>query len=276
VDDKSAIEELVRLGLTGYEARAYVALIGRGSCTAADVARLAGLPRQRIYDVLGGLVERGLASTRRGGVVRYVATDPSQAMDQLIAAQRQQLLAFEGQANAVAEKLAPVYHAGQDRTDPLQFIEVLRDRRAINARFDELQAAVQREILVFNKPPYAKWPQENVAGLPVARRREARGMYELSLFNDLAATEGVRRFIQAGEEVRFVPELPLKLVIIDEAIVMFGMADPVAERSDLTIMVVRHPSLAKVLKRAFDAYWEEGMTFEQAYEQVVQFQRESA
>jgi hypothetical protein len=86
----------------------------------------------------------------------------------------------------------------------------------------------------------------------------------------------VRRFIQAGEEVRFVPELPLKLVIIDEAIVMFGMADPVAERSDLTIMVVRHPSLAKVLKRAFDAYWEEGMTFEQAYEQVVQFQRESA
>jgi len=70
--------------------------------------------------------------------------------------------------------------------------------------------------------------------------------------------------MQAGEEARFVPRLPLKLVIIDETIVMFGMEDPVAGSSDLTIVVVEHPSLAKTLKLAFDATWATGLTFEDA------------
>ena len=83
------------------------------------------------------------------------------------------------------------------------------------------------------------------------------------------AGDGVRRFLEAGEEARFVPELPLKLVIIDETIVMFGMQDPVAGSSDLTIVVVEHPSLAKVLKLAFDAVWDQGLTFDEAYERFV-------
>ena len=46
---------------------------------------------------------------------------------------------------------------------------------------------------------------------------------------------------------------------------MFGMEDPVAGAlADLTIMVVEHPSLAKVLKIAFEAVWSEGLTFDEA------------
>ena len=56
-EDVVQLEELTRLGLTIYEAKAYLALIRRGSSTAAEVARLAGVPRQRIYDVLASLVD---------------------------------------------------------------------------------------------------------------------------------------------------------------------------------------------------------------------------
>ena len=258
------VEQLSQLGLTSYQARAYLALIGRDSFTAAQVARLAGLPRQRIYDVLDSLVEAGLAATRPGRVVKYSAADPKTAVEGLLAAHRRQLADLEDGASAIAEELASAYHAGQEHTDPLEYIEVLRDPGAINARFDEIQASVKKEILVFTKPPYAKPPQENVAGLAVARSHMARGMYEFSLFDDPDATEGVRRFIEAGEDARVVPELPLKLVIVDETIVMFGMQDPVAGRSDLTIVVVEHPSLARVLRMAFNAYWAEGLSFEEA------------
>jgi hypothetical protein len=34
-------------------------------------------------------------------------------------------------------------------------------------------------------------------------------------------------------------------------------------------MVVEHPQLAKVLKIAFLAVWEQGLTFDEAYEQLV-------
>ena len=258
------VEQLSRLGLTSYQARAYLALTGRDSFTAAQVARLAGLPRQRIYDVLDSLVEAGLAATRPGRVVKYSAADPKTAVDGVVVTHRQQLADLEEGASAIAEELAAAYHAGQEHTDPLEYIEVLRDPGAINARFDEIQASVKKEILVFTKPPYAKPPQENVEGLAVARSHMARGMYEFSLFDDPDATEGVRRFVEAGEDARVVPELPLKLVIVDETIVMFGMQDPVAGRSDLTIVVVEHPSLARVLRTAFNAYWAEGLSFEEA------------
>ncbi len=269
MDAPRLIARLTRLGLTSYEARAYSALVRRDSFTAAQVAREAGLPRQRIYDVLGNLVQRGLASARPGHQVKYAAVAPELAIARLIAIQREELAERERDAAEIVEVLTPDYEAGQAHTDPLEYIEVLHDRGAINERFAELQSQVKREILVFTKPPYAKPPQENVEGLEVTLTHDARSVYEASIFDDPATTEGVRRFIEAGEEARFVDRLPLKLVIIDETIVMFGMEDPVANSEALTIVVVEHPSLAQVLKIAFDTVWEQGLTFNQAYDRHV-------
>jgi sugar-specific transcriptional regulator TrmB len=264
MDNPELVAQLTKLGLTSYEAKAYLTLIRRDSFTAAQVARQSGLPRQRIYDVLGSLVQKGLAAARPGNVVKYAATPPDLAIDLLLAAHRDDLARMERDARQMVDDLKPAFEAGQEHTDPLEYIEVLRDRRAINERFAELQAGVKKEILVFTKPPYATPPQENVEGLEVIQSHEARSLYEYSIFDDAAVARGVQRFVEAGEKARFVPSLPLKLVIIDETIVMFGMEDPVAGSSELTIVVVEHQSLAKVLKTAFDAIWETGLTFEQA------------
>jgi len=259
-----SVTELTQLGLTTYEAKAYVALLGRDSFTAAQVSRQAGLPRQRIYDVLGSLVEKGLASSRPGAVVKYAAVAPELAVDRLVAEHRRRLGDLEHAASRAIADLQPAYRSGLEHTDPLEYIEVLRDAGAINERFGELQASVKDEILVYTKPPYATKPQENVEGLKVTRSHRARSVYEMSAFDDPAFIAGVERFVEAGEEARFVESLPLKLVIIDETIVMFGMQDPVGSGGDLTIMVVEHPSLAQTLKTSFEATWAQGMTIEQA------------
>jgi sugar-specific transcriptional regulator TrmB len=269
VETVDLVPQLTRLGLTSYEAKAYLTLIRRDSFTAAQVARQSGLPRQRIYDVLGSLVQKGLAVARPGTVVKYAATPPDLAIELLLASHREQLARMERDAQAMVTDLKPAFAAGQEHTDPLEYIEVLRDRRAINERFAELQGAVKREILVFTKPPYATPPQSNVEGLKVSQKHEARSMYEFAVFDEPAVMRGVKRFVDSGEQARFVPSLPLKLVIIDETIVMFGMEDPVAGSADLTIVVVEHKSLARVLKTAFDAIWSTGLTFDQAYELVV-------
>ena len=276
MENGELVAQLTRLGLTSYEAKAYLTLIRRDSFTAAQVARQSGLPRQRIYDVLGSLVQKGLAVARPGNVVKYAATAPELAIDLLLTSHRDELSRMERDARGMVNDLKPAYEAGQAHTDPLEYIEVLRDRRAINERFDELQRGIEREILVFTKPPYATPVQEEVTGLEVTRTHVARSLYELSALDDPAFAEGVRKFVEAGEEARFVPELPLKLVIIDERLVMFGMEDPVAGSADLTIMVVEHPSLANILKIAFDAVWDQGLTFEDAYANVVKAERRSA
>jgi HTH-type transcriptional regulator, sugar sensing transcriptional regulator len=86
----------------------------------------------------------------------------------------------------------------------------------------------------------------------------------MSIFDDPENVAGVRQFVEAGERARFVEELPLKLVIIDERIVLFGMEDPVEAGPALTMLVVEHPALAKVLKVAFMQVWREGMDFDEA------------
>lgn len=269
MDTSDLVTQLTRLGLTSYEAKAYLTLIRRDSFTAAQVARQSGLPRQRIYDVLGSLVQKGLAAARPGNVVKYAATPPELAIELLLASHRDQLAQMERDAQLMVTDLKPAFEAGQEHTDPLEYIEVLRDKRAINERFAELQAAVKREILVFTKPPYATPPQENVEGLEVIQTHEARSLYEFSVFDDPAVARGVQRFVEAGEQARFVPSLPLKLVIIDETIVMFGMEDPVAGSSELTIVVVEHQSLAKVLKTAFNSVWDSGLSFDQANDLLI-------
>jgi sugar-specific transcriptional regulator TrmB len=268
MDNAIFVNQLTRLGLTSYEAKAYLALIGRDSATAAQAARLSGLPRQRIYDVLARLVAKGLAASRPGRAVKYAAENPEVAIERLLAAHRQELSDVEREASTLIQQLVPAFRAGREHSDPLEYIEVLRDAGAINERFNELQAGVRQEILVFTKPPYATPPHENAGGLEVTRAVRARSVYEYSVFDDSEVVEGVRRFVEAGEEARFVPELPLKLVIIDGSIVMFGMEDPVAgpDGSEQTMVVVEHGSLAGFLKLAFDAVWRQGLAFEQMYD----------
>lgn len=258
----------MRLGLTTYEAKTYLALVRRDSYTAAQVARQAGVPRQRIYDVLSSLVQKGLATARLGTVVKYAATAPQVAVSLLVGSQRRQLAEMEEDARMMVVALTPAFEAGQAHTEPLDYIEILRDRRAIRERLAELEASVQRELLVFAKPPYVQQLHEGSERHVARRSHKARLIYELGVLDDPAALEGVRRSLESGDEARFVPDLLLNLVIVDEALVMLGMEDPVAGEADLTSVVVEHSSLAKVLKTAFEATWQTALTFEQGRDVV--------
>lgn len=234
----------------------------RDASSAAEVARLARVPRQRIYDVLATLVQKGLAKQRPGSPTRYSPVSPEFAIERLVIERREELDRLERSSREMIEALAPAFAAGRQERDPLDYIEVLRGRSAIHERFGELQANIREEILVFTKPPHATPAQENLGGLEVSRKLRARSMYEYSALDDPDFAAGVRRFMKAGAEARFVEELPLKLVIIDENFVMFGMEDPVAGQSELTIVIVEHSALAKVLKVAFDAVWKQGVTID--------------
>src|SRR5262245_66428210 len=126
MESAELVSQLTRLGLTSYEAKAYLTLIRRDSFTAAQVARQSGLPRQRIYDVLASLVEKGLASARPGTVVKYAALAPDLALERLVAAKRSEFTSVERDAADVIDRLSPEFQAGRAHSDPLEFIAVLR------------------------------------------------------------------------------------------------------------------------------------------------------
>jgi sugar-specific transcriptional regulator TrmB len=88
--DEIHIQQLTALGLNKYEACAYLALLGHHDSSAVEVADRAGVPRQRVYDVLESLRERGLIVLRDGRPTRYTARQPGIALAELLAARRLQ------------------------------------------------------------------------------------------------------------------------------------------------------------------------------------------
>ncbi|WP_063774175.1 TrmB family transcriptional regulator [Streptacidiphilus rugosus] len=270
-DDRRAAD-LEELGLTNYEARVYLALIRRDVFTAAEVAREAGVPRQRVYDVLEGLIRRQLAMLHPGRVAGYSAVAPETAVERLIEQQRRSLGRLERLSSELARELKPTYDSGRTHTDPLDYVEVLRDPADIAERFARMQTTSEGELLSFCKPPWIT-PPENTAGLEASARlhaagRTVRSLYTREVLEDPRLVEVMHLFVEAGEEVRIADDLPLKMIISDGSTVLCDMPDPVARDGATTTLCIRHPSLAAALATAFRAIWEESPTLTEALKEA--------
>lgn len=250
--------ELTELGLTGYEARVYLALVNRSRYTAAQVARESGVPRQRIYDVLSGLTERGLVRALPGQVTRYTAVDPASAIERLMAAHRATFSQLEQTTARLVEALVPAWSHGRDETDPLDYVEVLRDREMLSERIEEIQAEAEREILAMAKLPYLT--SANSSGIATTRRlKEAGGsvrcLYERNALVQEEKLADIRRYAAAGEQARVADSVPLRMWIVDGARVVMSLRDPVADSASTTNIIIEHPALAQCLTYAFEAIW---------------------
>jgi len=80
----SVIEHFMRLGLSEYEARAYVATVALGEGTVKEISVESGVPRSRAYDVMERLAERGFVHVSNSTPICYRANDPLIASQNLM------------------------------------------------------------------------------------------------------------------------------------------------------------------------------------------------
>jgi sugar-specific transcriptional regulator TrmB len=78
------IDKLVKIGFSEYEAKAYIALLRESPVTGYQIAKLSGVPRSMIYEVLGKLTTRGAAMTlRQEGSTKYAPVPAEEFLAQL-------------------------------------------------------------------------------------------------------------------------------------------------------------------------------------------------
>ncbi len=75
------LKKLMLFGLNQYEAKAYMALVLRGTATASELSDISGVPYTRVYDVLSSLESKGFVVTIPGKPIRYRAIHPKQALE---------------------------------------------------------------------------------------------------------------------------------------------------------------------------------------------------
>ena len=74
------ISVLKGLGLTMYEAQAYVTLTSLISSTATEVSEKSGIPRSKIYDVLKGLIKKNFIEVEGGRPLTYTVKSPVEVL----------------------------------------------------------------------------------------------------------------------------------------------------------------------------------------------------
>jgi len=81
---ESVIDALRSLGLTKYEARVYIALLGVAGATATEIHEISDVPRASVYSVLDRLIEKNLVTISHTTPKRFAAIPPEDGISQLM------------------------------------------------------------------------------------------------------------------------------------------------------------------------------------------------
>ena len=255
--------ELVALGLTRDETRAYLALLERGRLTAREVCSTTGITRGRIYDVLGGLVSKGAAVEAISRPRSFEPAPPEAVVANLVESRKTELERIERGAVDLIDELNEQIEVA--RGTPT-IVEAIHHKPTLVNKLDALVNEASEEILAFARPPF-------FAGViatdyktqfdAMDRGVRVRGLYESVLLERDDVVELITALTEAGEVARHVPDLPTKLFVVDRSVAVLPLAEP-RTPEDATTLIIRHAGLGQLLANAFDYYWERasGVTLE--------------
>jgi sugar-specific transcriptional regulator TrmB len=138
-------QALCKLGLSLYQARVYSALASLGPSGVAEIQRVSGVPRTKIYEVLDQLLDLGAVEFQSGRPIFYNALSPSIVVDRM----RNSYLAAADDATRL---LAEMQQTSRNTTD--DFIWAVRGMFAIRRKLAlTIASAKERVIMVEQYPP---------------------------------------------------------------------------------------------------------------------------
>ena len=254
------IGDLIKIGFTESEAKVYFYLLKKKNFTATEISQLAHVSRPKVYEILAKFAGKGLCTETLGRVKKYSIVNPKISFNNLC----QEFEEKKKIVSNLSKALFPLYYSEKDTTDPLDYIQVVRERNRIVEKFYTLLKNAKEEILAFTKGPYAnKWENNEEILEPIKKGVSTKSIYEVDEVIKSNLLKWVEMFVDTGEEVRFVYDLPLKLLIFDKKIVMCTLQNRLVSQRSLTAMIIEHTDLAKALVETFNVYWQKGITLEE-------------
>ena len=250
---------LQQIGLNAYEARSYLVLVGHPRFKAMELAARAHVPRQKVYEVLDSLVEKGFARVVQERTKLFSAVEPELALPCYVARQRQQAeqaLVEQGRlASGLMEELAAAYPRGSVERGTLDYLQIIGEPAQSAAQYSRMLADTRSEYLEFLRPPYAIDPLDDEQ-LLAARQR---GVACRLLIDPTTLDERhLRRFealAASGIQVHKAAPLPLKMALFDGVKGLIALLDPVVTKPAWTALLFDHAGLGEAMKGLFEQHW---------------------
>lgn len=255
---------LAELGLSGNEARLYVALLRLSDGTAAELARESGVPRPKVYEALGAMESRGFCTTAAGRVTRYRPVTPDIALRDWTRHRDHERAALAEREQALSEALIRLLPTPPERgaSQPPDYLEAVSGRAHTTQALEEIIGRAQRSIWMLQQPPFvqtrARW---NVVEAAAALRGvQVRVVYSVEAVRE---RRRIIDLVKAGGECRVLDEIPMKLLVRDGVEAFCSLRDARSGEQTITSVAMRHPDLAKPLGLLFQQQWKKARPIEE-------------
>lgn len=247
----SVCSVLTELGIPDSDERVYRELLHRPDAT--DLAEVLEMDHGDLSAALDRLAEAGFV-VRADGAVRPVP--PAAAIRTLVHRQQSELherAAMLERAHVAADDLATRILASVPGPVPDRSIETVVGRPEIARRVGEIVTGAADEILVLDRPPYARPGRPRNEQELLERGVAIRVVFSADGLDLPGRMASIRDQIEAGLQARAAVEVPTKLVIVDRRIAVL----PPSNVSDPTesALIVREALLLNALVPLFEATW---------------------
>ena len=255
-------KRLQQLGLNAYESRSYLVLLGHPRFKALELAARAHVPRQKIYEVLDSLVEKGFAQVVQERTKLFSAVEPNLALPAYMARKRQvaeqELTDHSRLSVALIDDLKSVYSEGQGGRGTLDFLRIVSDPAQTAAEYRRMLSEVRADYAEFSRPPYAVDPlDERLVKQARLSGVTCRVLLEAGTLDD-AHRQRLQDYAATGVQVRQVDSLPMKLAVFDGRQGMIALLDPVITRPSWTAVVFDHEGMGEAMTGLFEDRWRRG------------------
>ncbi|MFF2328143.1 MULTISPECIES: LuxR C-terminal-related transcriptional regulator [unclassified Streptomyces] len=244
-------EHLALLGLSAEATRLYRSLID-GPTRHGPAGTGSAAARQELID--SGLAAEAPAAWSDSPAPVLFPLPPTAALELLT---RRQEMRLEEARSGIA--MAFDRHRRSMPPGPNDgIVEVVDGDAAIERRLEELRNSAEHETRMFDSPPYFR---DTARATRTATDLLARGVRHRVVYSQAALTHpgkldgNILPCVEAGEEARVLPALPVKLTLIDDQAALVSLPIATVDVNHV-LLVVRPGALLAALSELFALAWD--------------------
>lgn len=246
------------LGITDTEEHVYRCLIAHPGAGVRKISGLLNFSTNKTRLILERLENVGFVTHSLERPRRYVPVSPDIATQPLFHRQQEAMQ----RAKIETENLQKQYGAtlgGKEVKESA--VELVIGREAGRQAYDRMQMSAQEEVLALVRPPLLlhKLGASADRAHYFQRKAQDRGVrYRSIVTSDFLALsralQSTQLDIEAGEEVRLIPTVPLKMIITDRRLALVPLH---LDRENSSSLMIRSSALLDTLYAFFETLWKQ-------------------
>ncbi len=236
---------LIELGLSKYEAKAYVTLLSLGEANARELSEKARIPRTKIYEVLEKLERRGFVEKQPSSPVIFRALDPNKTVG----------LMWKSLIEKSQKCLETLEKIKVEKSTQPSFVWMIKGRSGVEIKFREISERANELIVALFDSSFAdflKW-FKNGKILLFEKIPMKVDNFRIIDRNKLQESEFFNKFLEIIEGTSFEgSKLKLCLIAVSEKESLVILK----ENRDLIAMNIRFPLIIFLQRSLLNVIWE--------------------